>query len=646
MLGFSAFSQNIDSVSYFNGNGTLSWWYLQKDVILFRTQNDSAYTGYLDTLLIDDFNFYEGEASNFNELLLNSNTTLTDLINIKNDIINSGQFQFFAAVLTEYPYDPNVQQKYYRTDDQLLITFNDPLLDSVSIANFAQQYSLKLLRKPLAGLNSSVSWSYVFQLDSKPDTLLNTIIMANIIATFEPLLVKIVTPNIIGGEQLGCVEHNEMTAMAITNNYLWHIRNNGDITFAGQTGTVDADADICECWGEGYTGEGIHVGVIDGDVFKSSHPDLKPFEKGWNSYTNLEIPYDEDTNPFSSDSHAMVVSGLIAARANNNGPLKRSIGAAYGASVHPYFASFANSSTATVHVRAAIQAAISQNMDIVNMSFTVPYDAIISYEINNGILTGRPDGNGGFKGIVFVAGSGNSDSQQSFFPANDPNVIGVGSSNPNDYRSANLNGWAGANSGSSYGPPSFNYDVVAPGELLFSTKISGGGGGVAFDAEGVDLGTSISTPVVSSIAAILLEKNPGLTALEVRNHIRNGAEKVHPTVYNYNLYTNAPGYNDEMFYGRVNCLNSLNQVLSINENELQKLTLQHLEDGSYILILPKSEEIQNVKILNSLGQTVWETSTQKDQQEVAFTIEPFTNGMYFLQLSNKNKLVGNSKLIK
>jgi len=641
LLGFSAFSQNIDSVSYFNGNGTLSWWYLQKDVILFRTQNDSAYTGYLDTLLIDDFNFYEGEASNFNELLLNSNTTLTDLINIKNDIINSGQFQIFAAVLTKYPYDPNVQQKYYRTDDQLLITFHDPLLDSVSIANFAQQYSLKLLRKPLAGLNNSVSWSYVFQLDSKPDTLLNTIIMANVIATYEPLLVKIVTPNIIGGEQLGCVEHNEMAAMASTNNYLWHIRNNGDITFGGQTGTVDADADICECWGEGYTGEGIHVGVIDGDVFKSSHPDLKPFGIGLDGTNNNIIQPGAFFNPFGADSHGMVVSGLIAAKPGNNSALKRSIGVAYGATLHPYYTTLSSAS-----VRSSIQGAITQGMDVVNMSFTVPFDANISSDINNGILTGRPDGNGGFKGIVFVAGSGNSDSQQSFFPANDPNVIGVGSSNPNDYRSANLNGWAGANSGSSYGPPSFNYDVVAPGELLFSMKISGGGGGVAFDAEGVDLGTSISTPVVSSIAAILLEKNPGLTALEVRNHIRNGAEKVHPTVYNYNLYTNAPGYNDEMFYGRVNCLNSLNQVLSINENELQKLTLQHLEDGSYILILPKSEETQNVKILNSLGQTVWETSTQKDQQEVAFTIEPFTNGMYFLQLSNKNKLVGNSKLIK
>ncbi len=90
----------------------------------------------MDTFVVEDINYFNEEASQFNELILNSNATLSDLIVLKDSIIASGQLRMFAPVLTKFPYNANVQQRYYRTDDQLLVTFHDPNIDSVTNSEF------------------------------------------------------------------------------------------------------------------------------------------------------------------------------------------------------------------------------------------------------------------------------------------------------------------------------------------------------------------------------------------------------------------------------------------------------------------------------------------------------------------------------
>jgi len=463
-----------------------------------------VYSGYLDTINISGFNFYINEPGKFNKILLNSNATLADLLAIKDSIIASGQLKLFAPVLTKFPYDPNIQQRYYRTDDQLLVTFHDSNIDSITLYNFMDEYQLKLVREPSSGLSSSVSWPYVFELDPKHDTILNTIITCNVLATFEPLLIKIATSNIIGGNYLACETVSEMNYTPGGINGNWHIRNEGNVIWSGLSGTLDADADICECWGAGFTGDGVHIGVI--------------------------------------------VEG-----------------------------------------------------------------------------------------------------QYSNFPANHAGVIGVGMSNPDDYRS-NYNlaeVWTvNPSTGSTYGTPEFNYDVVAPGEIIMTLDLQGALGDNYGSYSVPSAGTSFSTPIVSSIAAILLEKNPSLTYTEVRNLIRNGADKVRPSTYNYGLYPTAPGYNNEMFYGRVNCLNSLNLTVGIHENELQQLTLLTVSQNNYVLILPENSGSQRIEIVNTLGQIVWKNEINAHEYQAEFSLEKYASGAYFLNLFQNNQLIGNTKLVK
>lgn len=63
-------------------------------------------------------------------------------------------------------------------------------------------------------------------------------------------------------------------------------------------------------------------------------------------------------------------------------------------------------------------------------------------------------------------------------------------------------------------------------------------------------GTSASAAMVSGVAASMIAVNPTLTAVQVRNRLRNGADQI-------GLYNYTSGRNDEVGHGRLNMLQSL-----------------------------------------------------------------------------------------
>ncbi|WP_300666042.1 S8/S53 family peptidase [Fluviicola sp.] len=647
----SGYSQNIDSVFYYNADGSLSWWYVQPDVLLFKCQNDSIYTGYLDTVAIDELNYDFDDLVNFNQILLNSNATLEDFFAIKDSIISSGQLSIFAPVLTQYPYDPNVQQLYYRTDDQILVTFHDPHIDSLTIVDFMNEYSLQLVHKPFTNLNDNVSWTYIFKMVGKPDTLMNSILLANLIYQYEFGLVKIAQPNIIGGDPMDCELVTETSQNPNATHGTWHIDNNGGVIWNGLNGTADADADICECWEAGFTGNGIKIGVIDVGGFEYNHPDLENLAPGYNCIINNGSHF--TTNTYSDYSgHGMAVAGVIGATPNNyDTGDKIAVGVAYNSEIYPYLVG-TNISAAQVVI--ALQKAIEDDVDIINMSFVIAHNSNIANELNNARLIGRPDGNGGYLGIVLVAPSGSAyesvDLYVSNFPANQPGVIGVGMSNPDDFivaTYAGINSWTSNYETSVSGDPSFGYDVVAPGELIQTVDLQGSNGDSSGDYI-VKIGTSVSTPIVASIAALLLEKNPNLTTTEITQKIRNGAEKKNEFPigpYNYSQFPSTPGYDAAMFYGRVSCINSLNEVVGLPEVEIEKLTLFRINETTYELHLDKLTDGQSLKLFNTLGELVWETGSLNSTSTI-ISLENYSNGIYILNMYEKGSLRANSKLMR
>lgn len=135
------------------------------------------------------------------------------------------------------------------------------------------------------------------------------------------------------------------------------------------------------------------------------------------------------------------------------------------------------------------------------------------------------------------------------YPANLSSTIAVGASTDWDYRSHY----------SQYGAA---LDIVAPSGGGFagiaSTDITGGDGYVAGDYVGGLTGTSFAAPLAAGIAALLLSRNPDLSADDVRSIMQNSTDKVGGNIGATAYDTN--GFNQFYGFGRVNALAAVEAV--------------------------------------------------------------------------------------
>jgi len=117
------------------------------------------------------------------------------------------------------------------------------------------------------------------------------------------------------------------------------------------------------------------------------------------------------------------------------------------------------------------------------------------------------------KGCLLVAASGNDNSSAVDYPAAYDKVIAVGATNQDDER-CGPGDW-GSGLGSNYGD---ELDVVAPGNAIYTTRLVGG-----YD---YGWGTSMATPFVSGLAALIWSHNPGLSNVDVKDSITGSTDDI------------------------------------------------------------------------------------------------------------------------
>ncbi len=157
--------------------------------------------------------------------------------------------------------------------------------------------------------------------------------------------------------------------------------------------------------------------------------------------------------------------------------------------------------------------------------------------ITQAIRRAKTAGRGG-KGCVVCFAAGNNDGAVSF-PGTLSEVITVAACNEFGERKSKTSRDGETWWGSNFGP---EVDVSAPGVHIVTTDIMGSGG---YNTSGNYVtnfnGTSAATPHVAGVAALILSRNPNLTAGEVEAILRNSTDDIGGV--GYDIYTG---------FGRIN----------------------------------------------------------------------------------------------
>ena len=250
----------------------------------------------------------------------------------------------------------------------------------------------------------------------------------------------------------------------------------------------------------------VKVAVIDTGI-DYNNPELKGnyLPLGYNWVSN-------NSNPMDDNGHGTHVSGTIAAAINNG------LGIAGLANVSIFAEKFLDSNGfgSDVNAALAINHAVAQGANILSNSWGGSYNSsLVADAVANAIQ----------KGVIVVAAAGNANSNASFFPVDLPGVVGVAATDSSDQRA----------SFSNYG----NYvDISAPGVNILSTWLN--------DTYAYESGTSMATPHVSGLLALLMSKYPS-----------DNASQLESIIYKTAIDLGTPGWDPYYGWGRIDAASAI-----------------------------------------------------------------------------------------
>lgn len=233
------------------------------------------------------------------------------------------------------------------------------------------------------------------------------------------------------------------------------------------------------------TGSGVKVAVIDTGIDRD-HPDLDANLAGCVNFIYSWQTCEDD------NGHGTHVSGIIAAENNDFGV----VGVAPNAKIYSLKVLDRRGSGYLSDIIEALDWAVANNMQIVNMSLGTSVDVISFHEAIKRVNSA---------GIVQVAAAGNSGPGANTvnYPAAYPEVIAVSATDSSN----NVPSW------SSRGP---EVDLAAPGVNVYSTYLKGKYQTLS--------GTSMAAPHVTGAAALRLFLKPGEAPFQVESVLETNAD--------------------------------------------------------------------------------------------------------------------------
>jgi thermitase len=292
----------------------------------------------------------------------------------------------------------------------------------------------------------------------------------------------------------------------------WSLDNTGQ-----RGGKLGSDIRAINAWGRTRGSERVVVAVIDSGV-EYTHPDL--MNNIWirpariSAYTDDELgtiddeygynAVDNTGDPMDDNGHGTHCAGIIGAEGNNELGIA---GINWKVEIMPLKFISSNGSGTTKDAIECINYVIDRKRAGVNVRII---SASWGSTAKSSAL-GEAIKRAGEEGILFIAAAGNSSADSDrmpHYPAGYdlPNLISVASSDRNDQLS----------SFSNYGAKSVH--IAAPGSEILSTWLGG-----QYEEHS---GTSMATPEVAGVAALVLTMEPKLSVKELRERLLSSVDKL------------------------------------------------------------------------------------------------------------------------
>jgi subtilisin family serine protease len=302
---------------------------------------------------------------------------------------------------------------------------------------------------------------------------------------------------------------------------LWGLHNTGQ-TVNQVVGTIDADIDAVEAWDLTRGDPDVIVAVVDTGA-DLDHPDLQNnfLPRGSEDWDFADLA---DPVPDDLDGHGTHVTGTVAAVDNLTGviglaprcrimPLRVDLTSGMNQNRADAINFVAQHSTANPNRRYVINCSWRMNGDHAGV-----HNAIIN-AVNSNVV------------VVYAAGNLNNDTDViPQYPGVYPEVISAAATDQQDIKA----------SFSNYGT---NVDVSAPGVNIYSTYPN--------DTYAFLNGTSMASPHVAGLAALIWSRNRTLTNNQVRQIIESSCD---------NIDSKNPSHAGKLGKGRINAFVALSST--------------------------------------------------------------------------------------
>ena len=338
-------------------------------------------------------------------------------------------------------------------------------------------------------------------------------------------------------------------------NQQWHLKNEGIVPDVNYRLKRSADAKVVDAWQRlGSDGtDKVTIAVID-NGFDTTHPDLA---------SKIVHPIDLWTGSSIIPqgnvdfTHGTPCASVALAARNGNGIV--------GAAPNAKFMPVSGTSFSLRNTEKMFKYCVERGADIISCSWgtTDPRFSLNTLKeeaISYAVRKGR-----GGKGCIVLFAVGNDDLDYVSYYAQHPEVIAVGATTSRDEHASYSNRGREIDL---VAPSNGDWPIIAARAWWDEGTSLRGPGIFRYYADGFDRGdgykhfggTSSATPLVAGICALMLDANPDLTAIEVKEILQNTADKIGRT-----LDYDSKGHSLKYGYGRVNADRAVAEALRRKE---------------------------------------------------------------------------------